>query len=230
MSRIVIVGGHGKVALLLAPILSARGHDVVSLIRDPEQADEVSATGAVPLVVSVEEASDAELAAAFSGADAIVWSAGAGGKGGAQRTDAVDRQAAIRSMAAAQAADVRRYLMVSWAGSHGREPVPADHPLHAYAMAKLDADRHLVASELDWTILGPGRLTAEPASGRIDVGRPTDQEGTAAMETSRANVAEVIAAALDDDATIGAVIPFSDGDTPIPQALAQVGSRYADLD
>ena len=225
MSRIVIVGGHGKVALLLAPILSARGHDVVSLIRDPEQADEVSATGAVPLVVSVEEASDAELAAAFSGADAIVWSAGAGGKGGAQRTDAVDRQAAIRSMAAAQAADVRRYLMVSWAGSHGREPVPADHPLHAYAMAKLDADRHLVASELDWTILGPGRLTAEPASGRIDVGRPTDQEGTAAMETSRANVAEVIAAALDDDATIGAVIPFSDGDTPIPQALAQVGSR-----
>ena len=83
MSRIVIVGGHGKVALLLAPILSARGHDVVSLIRDPEQADEVSATGAVPLVVSVEEASDAELAAAFSGADAIVWSAGAGGKGGA---------------------------------------------------------------------------------------------------------------------------------------------------
>ena len=50
------------------------------------------------------------------------------------------------------------------------------------------------------------------------------------METSRANVAEVIAAALDDDATIGAVIPFSDGDTPIPQALAQVGSRYADLD
>ena len=230
MSRIVIVGGHGKVALFLAPILSARGHDVVSLIRDPEQADEVSATGAVPLVVSVEEASDAELAAAFSGADAIVWSAGAGGKGGAQRTDAVDRQAAIRSMAAAQAADVRRYLMVSWAGSHGREPVPADHPLHAYAMAKLDADRHLVASELDWTILGPGRLTAEPASGRIDVGRPTDQEGTAAMETSRANVAEVIAAALDDDATIGAVIPFSDGDTPIPQALAQVGSRYADLD
>lgn len=81
MSRIVMIGGHGKVALLAAPLLVEAGHEVVSLIRNPDQADDVVAVGATPLVLSVEEADVAELARAFAGADAIVWSAGAGGKG-----------------------------------------------------------------------------------------------------------------------------------------------------
>ena len=117
MSRIVIVGGHGKVALLLAPILAARGDEVISLIRDPGQSADVARTGAAPLALSVETASTAELVSAFDGADAVVWSAGAGGKGGPGRTDAVDRVAAIRSMEAALQAGVPRYVMVSWNGS-----------------------------------------------------------------------------------------------------------------
>ena len=128
MSRIVIVGGHGKVALLLAPILAARGDEVVSLIRDPGQSADVARTGAAPLALSVETASTAELVSAFDGADAVVWSAGAGGKGGPGRTDAVDRVAAIRSMEATLQAGVPRYVMVSWNGSFGDDPVPADHP------------------------------------------------------------------------------------------------------
>lgn len=227
MSRIVIVGGHGKVALLLAPLLVERGDDVVSLIRDPAQSDDVEATGATPLVVSVEDASRQELAAAFDGADAVVWSAGAGGKGGPERTEAIDREAAIRSMEAAKAASASRYVMVSFAGSHGQDPVPADHPLRTYAMAKLAADRHLVASGLDWTILGPGLLTLDEPTGRIDVGR---FDGGAQAPTSRANVAAVIAAVLADPATVGKVIPFRDGDTPIAEAIADVPAEYADLD
>lgn len=104
MSRIVIVGGHGKVALLLAPLLTGRGDQVVSLIRDPAQSGDVTAAGVEPLVLSVEEAGVGELTQAFEGADAVVWSAGAGGKGGPERTDAIDRVAAIRSMEAAAAA------------------------------------------------------------------------------------------------------------------------------
>ena len=56
MSRIVIVGGHGKVALLAAPLLVAAGHEVISVIRNPAQADDITATGASPLVLSVEDA------------------------------------------------------------------------------------------------------------------------------------------------------------------------------
>ena len=101
MSRIVIVGGHGKVALLLAPLLAGRGDQVVSLIRAPAQSGDVTAAGAEPLGLSVEEAGLGELTQAFEGADAVMWSAGAGGKGGPERTDAIDRVAAIRSMEAA---------------------------------------------------------------------------------------------------------------------------------
>ena len=212
MSRIVIIGGHGKVALLLAELLAARGDEVISLIRDPAQAADVSATGATPLGLSVEEATETELAAALKGADAVVWSAGAGGKGGPARTDAVDRRAAIRSMEAARAAEASRYIMISWIGSHGGEPLAADH--------------HLQTTGLDWTIVGPGTLTLQEPTGRIDVGR---LEAGASGPTSRANVAAVVAAALTEPVTIGRVIPFRDGDTPIEQALADVPAELADL-
>ena len=204
MSRIVIVGGHGKVALLLAPLLAGRGDQVVSLIRDPAQSGDVTAAGAEPLV----------------------WSAGAGGKGGPERTDAIDRVAAIRSMEAAAAAGARRYVMVSFIGSHGE--IAEDHPLLAYALAKLAADRHLQTTDLDWTILGPGLLTLDEPTGRITLGRSVDGMG-ANYPTSRANVAAVIAAALSDDRTIGKVIPFCDGDVPIAEALADVPAEFADL-
>ena len=224
MSRIVIIGGHGKVALLTAPLLVAAGHEVVSVIRDPAQADDVAAVGATPLVLSVEDAGTDELTRALAGADAVVWSAGAGGKGGPQRTDAVDRAAAIRSMEAAAAAGVRRYVMVSFITAYGE--VPADHPLRAYAVAKIAADRHLQSTGLDWTILGPGRLTLDAPTGAITVGRV---ESDAGAPTSRANVARVIAAVLAEPASIGRVIPFRDGDTPIAQAVADVPLAYADL-
>ena len=227
MSRIVIIGGHGKVALLLAPILRDAGHTVVSLIRDADQAPDVAAAGAEPLVVSVEDATQQDVTAALSGADAVVWSAGAGGKGGPDRTDAVDRKAAIRSMAAAADAGVKRYVMVSWAGSYGDKPVPEDNGLYNYAMAKLDADKHLVGTDLDWTIVGPGTLTLDEPSGEIEV---TREVGTAGAPTSRANVAQVIAAVLADDATIHRVIPFKDGSTPIAEAVHDVPEEYADLD
>jgi uncharacterized protein YbjT (DUF2867 family) len=64
-------------------------------------------------------------------------------------------------------------------------------------------------------VLGPGRLTLEPATGRIAVGAPA-RNG----EVSREDVALVAAAALADDSTIGRTIEFNNGDVPIPQALA----------
>ena len=224
MSRIAIIGGHGTVALLTAPLLVAAGHEVVSIIRDPAQADDITATGATPLVLSVEDAGTDELTRALAGADAVVWSAGAAGRGGPQRTDAVDRAAAIRSMEAAAAAGVRRYVMVSFIGAYGE--VPADHPIRAYAIAKIAADRHLQSTGLDWTILGPGRLTLDAPTGAITVGRVDSDAGA---PTSRANVARVIAAVLAEPASIGRVIPFRDGDTPIARAVADVPRAYADL-
>jgi uncharacterized protein YbjT (DUF2867 family) len=211
MSRIVLIGGHGKVALLLAPILVEQGHEVTSVIRNPDHAADVEAAGATARVADVEQLDVAGLAEVLEGHDAVVWSAGAGG-GDPERTYAVDRDAAIRSIDAAGSAGVRRYVMVSYAGAGPDHGVAPDNPFFAYAEAKAAADEHLRGTDLDWTVLGPSGLTLEPASGSIDVG-----EGGG--KVSRGNVARVVAATLADSGTVRRTIEFHDGTTPIAEAL-----------
>lgn len=215
MSHVAIIGGHGKVALILAQQLTAGGHDVTSIVRNPDHTDDVASTGATPAVADVEQLSVAQIADLLEGHDAVVWSAGAGG-GSPERTYAVDRDAAIRTMDAAEVAGAKRFVMVSYFGAGQDHGIPEDDPFHAYAQAKADADDHLRISALDWTIVGPGALTEEEGTGRIDV---STGERDGDHQTSRANVALVVAAVLDDPSTVGKKIDFSDGHTPIPDAL-----------
>jgi uncharacterized protein YbjT (DUF2867 family) len=212
MARIIVIGGHGKVALQLARILTERGDEVTSVFRNPDHSDDVAATGAEPLQADIEQLDTGALAGLLAGHDAVVFSAGAGG-GNPARTYAVDRDAAIRVIDAAAQAGVRRFVMVSYFGAGPAHGVAQDDPFFPYAEAKAAADTHLRASELNWTVLGPGRLTLEPATGRIAVGEGKGQ-------VSRADVALVVAAALDDDSTIGRTIEFNNGDVPIADALA----------
>lgn len=214
MTRIAIIGGHGKVALHLSALLTEEGHSVTSFIRNPDHAADVAATGAVPSVLDVENATTAALAEALKGHDAVVWSAGAGG-GNPARTYAVDRDAAIRSMDAAAEANVGRYVMVSYLGAGKDHGVPEDHSFFAYAEAKAAADEYLRGTGLAWTILGPGALTDKPGTGLIDV----DPAPGGSRETSRSNTASVAAAVLDLPETAGRTIEFCDGTLPIAAAL-----------
>jgi uncharacterized protein YbjT (DUF2867 family) len=214
MSRIVIIGGHGKVALHLARILTARGDQVTSVFRNADQADEVAATGATPAVADIEALDTAGLADIVTGHDAVVFTAGAGG-GDPARTYSVDRDAAIRAIDAAREAGVPRFLIVSYFGAGTDHGVSEDNSFFAYAEAKAAADAHLRESDLAWTVLGPGGLTLDAATGRISVG-PEAADG----KVSREDVALVIAAALADDSTIGQTIEFNNGDVPIAQAIA----------
>lgn len=212
MADIVIIGGHGKVALKLERLLADRGDRVDAIVRNPDHAADIEAAGAHAVVADVEQLDVDGLAELIAGHDAVVWSAGAGG-GNPARTIAVDRDAAIRSMAAADRAGVSRYVMVSYFDSPDRT-VPTDNPFHTYAEAKADADEHLATTGLEWTILGPGRLTDDPGAGSIDA---------AAAESGpvpRADVAAVAAAVLADDRSIRRTIRFTEGDTPIAEAIA----------
>ncbi|KAA8969208.1 SDR family oxidoreductase [Mycobacterium sp.] len=214
MPRVIIIGGHGKVALRLARILSERGERVTSVFRNPAHTADVAGTGAHPVVVDVEQLDTDALTVLLAGQDAVVFSAGAGG-GDPARTYAVDRDAAIRVIDAAERAGVKRFVMISYFGAGPDHGVPHDDPFFPYAEAKAAADAHLRASSLDWTVLGPGRLTLEPGTGRITVG-PTARD----HQVSRDDVAMVVAAVLADDSTIGRTIDFNNGDVPIAEALA----------
>lgn len=211
MVKIVLIGGHGKVALQLARILTERGDEVSSVFRNPAHCDDVAATGATPVVADIERLDTDALTDVLAGHDAVVFSAGAGG-GDPARTYAVDRDAAIRVIDASARAGARRFVMVSYFGAGPDHGVSQDDPFFAYAESKAAADAHLRASPLDWTVLGPGRLTLEPPTGCIAVG--------AGQQVSRGDVALVAAAALADDSTIGRTIDFNNGEVPIAQALA----------
>src|SRR5271156_4953421 len=224
MARVIVIGGHGKIALQLARILSERGDEVSSVFRNPEHSDDVAGTGAKPVVADIEQLDTNALANLLAGHDAVVFSAGAGG-GNPARTYAVDRDAAIRAIDAAAQAGVRRFVMVSYFGAGPDHGVPEDNSFFPYADAKAAADIHLRASDLDWTVLGPGRLTLEPATGRIAVGADASRDGSETRGVSREDVALVAAAALNDDSTIRRTIDFNNGDLPIPEALATSGDR-----
>lgn len=217
MRKIAIIGGHGKVALHLARQLSARGDQVTSIIRNPEHETDVADTGATPLVLDVEQTDTESLATVLGGHDALVWSAGAGG-GSPERTNAVDRDAAMASMDAAAKAGVFRYVMVSYRGA-GKDEVSPDNPFHAYAAAKATADAHLRSSGLQWTIVAPGFLDLEPGAGTIHLDRDYDR-GLDKSSVSREDVAAVVSAVLEDESTIGNTLEFVGGDTPIAEALS----------
>lgn len=212
--RVLTIGGHGKVARILSNVLSARGHDVTAVIRNPAHSSDVEEDGATALVADVESMTTAELTDLIRDHDAVVWSAGAGG-GDPKRTYAVDRDAAIRSMDAAVAAGVTRYVMVSYFGAGPDHGVPENDGFFAYAEAKTAADAHLVDSGLDWTLVRPSRLTDDRGTGRIETPRTGADKGA----VPRSDVALVVADVLDRPDTVGLVLEFNEGDTPIADEL-----------
>lgn len=214
MSRICIIGGHGKIALLLSRLLADAGHQVTSVIRNPDHRADVTETGATAVVADVENLDTAAIGEVLAGHDAVIWSAGAGG-GNPERTYAVDRDAAIRTMDAATAQKVRRFVLVSYFGASLEHGVPESEPFYAYAQAKAEADAYLRDTDLDWTILGPSLLTLGEPTGTIELA----PEATESGEVTRADVAGVAAAVLERPNTIGAFLQFNNGDTPISAAL-----------
>lgn len=207
MAKVILIGGHGKVARSTAPRLVAAGHTVTSVIRSPDQVDAVRAPGVDPVVADVETLGVAAFGELIAGHDVIVWSAGAGG-GNPPRTYRVDRDAAIVSMQAAAAVGVDRYVMVSWSGSRVDHGVDESSSFHPYAQAKAIADAVLRDSELDWTVVAPGLLTDEEPTGRV--GDPDAGGGV-----SRADVAAVIVACVDDPSSVHRTLRFVAGSTPI---------------
>lgn len=215
MSHVIVIGAHGKVALLAAPRLVAAGHTVTGVIRKAEQADDITAAGATPEVADVESASTDEIADLLRGHDVVVWSAGAGG-GSPERTYALDRDAAKRTVDAAAQAGVGRFVMVSYFGAGPDHGVDPETDFYAYAQSKTEADAHLAASDLAWTILRPSGLTEEDRSGGVETG-----PGVEGGQVARSTVADVIAAVVDaPERSAGLTLEFNDGDQPISEVLA----------
>jgi uncharacterized protein YbjT (DUF2867 family) len=214
--QVAIAGAHGKIAMRLTRLLASNGHSVTGLIRNPDHADDVRSEGGDPVVCDLEKASVDEIAAAIAGADAAVFAAGAGPGSGAARKLTMDRDGAIKLLRAAASVDAPRYLIVSSIGAEN--PPGGGDVFSAYLRAKAEADAAVQASDRDWTIVRPGRLTDEPGTGRVRI-----QSDPFRGAVARDDVAAVLGALIEAPRAIRRVLYVNGGDDPIEQALESVG-------
>ncbi|MBF6300097.1 SDR family oxidoreductase [Nocardia amamiensis] len=216
--RVVIAGGHGKIALLLAPLLTADGHEVAALVRNPEHAPEVRAAGADPVVCDLEKVGSDDLADVVKGGDAAIFAAGAGPGSSVERKYTVDLGGSVRLAETAERTGVRRFLQISTMGA-GRPPAPGtDEVWAAYVDAKTQAEDDVRGRDLDWTILRPGVLIDSPGAGLVTLAPPP----VGRAKIPRADVAAVLAGLLPAAHTFGTTLELVSGDTPVSQAIAQL--------
>ncbi|MGV0873676.1 NAD(P)H-binding protein [Mycolicibacterium sp. XJ879] len=217
--RVIIAGGHGKIARILEQMLARRGDSVAGIIRNPDHTGALEEVGAQPVVLDLEQASVDDVAAHLDGADAVVFAAGAGPGSGAARKDTVDRAAAVLLADAAEAAKVRRYVMISAMGADVEAPDEAGDPVFvAYLRAKGAADDDVRGrAGLDATIVRPGLLTDDPGTATV-----TAAEKTGRDSVPREDVAAVLLAVLDTPGTAGRTFEVISGDTPIRDAVERI--------
>ncbi len=210
--RIVIAGGHGQIARQLGRLVSEAGHQPVGMIRSTEQAPDLEEAGIEPVMIDLEDTDVAAMTEVVRGADAVVFAAGGGADGNVERKETVDKGAAIMLADAAEAAGVRRYVMVSAMGTDQADP-ESDEVFQVYLRAKQDADDDVRSRDLDWTVVKPGMLTDDVPTGRVSFG---DLERGS---VTRGDVAHVLAEVLESPNTIGKTFDVLGGDTHVAEAV-----------
>jgi uncharacterized protein YbjT (DUF2867 family) len=214
MMRAAVVGGHGQVARHLLHDLRRSDIDAVALVRNERYRDELEHRGAEVRLLDIERQDAGDFASAFAGCTAVVFAAGGGPDGNIERKRTVDLEGSLKSIAGARLAGIRRFVQVS--AINVDEPLPDDtgDVWRAYVEAKRDADAALRESDLDWTIIRPGRLTDAPATGLVALGSRVGRG-----DIPRADVAAVLAAVLDNPATVRKQWNVVSGETPVADAV-----------
>jgi uncharacterized protein YbjT (DUF2867 family) len=212
--EVAVLGGHGQIALRLLRLLSERGDRARGLIRNPDHAAEVEATGATAVGADIENLDADAVARSIAGVDAVVFAAGAGPGSDPARKRTVDYGGAVKLIEAARMNEISRYLIVSAIGAN--HPESWSDEMRPYLEAKADADAALAESGLDYTIVRPGGLTDDPGTNLVAAAADLGRYG----RIPRDDVAATLLGCLDQPGTIGKAFDLQSGETPIDEALA----------
>jgi hypothetical protein len=252
--NILLIGGHGKVSQLLTPLLLARSWNVTSMIRSPDQRAAIEKLGQgrpgklnvlISSVQDVKNEGDAQKILDQVKPDWVVWSAGAGGRGGPEMTMAIDHDAAISfTKASIHTPSIKKFLTVSYISSRRNRPswwsdedwasaqkvnnevlatyfkakVAADEVLTVLAKERYDdeAKKGIPENERFCGIsLRPGTLTMDKPGGVI-MGKITCRG-----QIPRGTVAEAIAIVLGTDGARG-WFDMLEGEEDVESAVKRV--------
>lgn len=214
--EVAIVGGSGQIARILTELLVSDGVKVRSIIRSEQHSASLRELGAEPVLCDVESASVDAIADAFGDAGAVVFAAGAGPGSGKERKFSMDRDGAIKSAEAALLSGAMRFVQISFIGAELPTPEGQDEVFSAYWDAKREADEYVRKAALDWTIVKPGGLTDDAATGTgvVSVG-PMDR----GVKTRRADVAHAIRLALANPGTVWRDLSIAEGGATLSEAI-----------
>jgi uncharacterized protein YbjT (DUF2867 family) len=202
--NVLIAGAHGQVGQHITEILGESDHDATAMVREESQVSEMEEFGVETVVADLTE----DVTHAVRGHDAIIFAAGSGGND----VEGVDRDGAIGMIETAEELGVDRFVMLS--AMNADRPEDSPDALYDYLVAKQEADDRLQSSELTYTIIRPGALTDDPATGEIRAAEKLDRG-----EITRADVAQTLVTALDMESTYGKTFEILAGDEPIDAAL-----------
>ena len=208
--KVLVIGGNGKTATRVVRLLRDSSHDPLAMIRNPSQRVKFDELVVPTVLADLEYPIDH----AVGGCDAVIFAAGSGGHTGKDKTVLVDHIGAIRAIVTAQVHGARRFIMLSTINAD----VNSESRIAHYHRAKAHADNHLRETDLDYTIICPGRLTDEPGTGNVVISPELHGKG----QTSRDNLAAVLVTCLDLPNTERKSFSLLEGDTPLDEAIRSV--------
>lgn len=216
---VLIHGATGATGRLLVDRLLEEGHDVRALVRDPEKGAVLIEAGVEVVPGDLTDPDDTALVEATRSVDAVAFCAGSGSATGKDQTLLVDLYGAVRTIDVAAEAEVGRYVMLSSMAADA--PLSSGTGIAPYLAAKHAADRILRATPITWSVVRPGRLTDEPATGQVRVGQPRIPEGERGERTiPRADVAAVLAECLTAPEAVGATFELLSGTDVVSETVA----------
>ncbi|MGM8366188.1 SDR family oxidoreductase [Virgibacillus sp. W0181] len=212
--KVLVVGANGQIGKHLVTLIQdSENMKAKAMIRNSKQAAFFENAGAETAVADLEGEID-NIADVAKDVDAIVFTAGSGPSTGKDKTIMVDLDGAVKTIEAAKVAKVKRFIMISSFDTRREAIQAASESFAPYVAAKHYADEWLKATDLDYTIIHPGKLTNNKGIGKVEVAVEVDRN-----EIPREDVASVIFAVLENERTIGKEFQVVAGTTPIKDAV-----------
>ncbi|MBY6035119.1 SDR family oxidoreductase [Fictibacillus nanhaiensis] len=207
--NVLVIGANGNIGKLTCAILAEQGHSVKAMVRKEEQQEHFQHENVEAVLGDLEK----DFQHAFKGIEAVIFTAGSGGHTGPEQTEAVDYEGAVKSIKLSEKNEIEQFIMVSSLGADTPEKGPES--LQHYLEVKGKADKILMDSSLNYTILRPGALTDEDGMGMIMAKRKLNERGS----IPRTDVARTIAACLGNEKVYHEVFELIEGEIPIKSAL-----------
>jgi len=203
--NILIAGANGSTGKIIVQLLqNSSVYRPIAMVRKEDQKVQFEKDGVTTVLADLEN----DVSHAFDKVDKVIFAAGSKGK----NVFGVDQEGAKRLIDAGLKAQIKKYVMLS---SIGADKPSISNELEDYLKAKQNADEHLRASGLDYTIVRPGQLTDHSGSGKIQAQEKLGKYG----EIARADVAKTLVEALGDGIMQNEVFEIIAGETPIEKAL-----------